>query len=99
MKTGIELMSDERQRQIEKKGWSLEHDDSHVNGELAQAAIAYVLEEMYGGLAQDTEAFAWFPWELRWWKPKDRISNLVRAGAFLAAEIDRLQRAASVPSI
>lgn len=35
---------------------------------------------------------AW-PWEQRWWKPDpDRIRNLVKAGALIAAEIDRLER-------
>jgi hypothetical protein len=44
-----------------------------------------------------------WPWEPEWWKPKwtpqagrdGRIRELVVAGALLAAEIDRLQRAAS----
>lgn len=34
----------------------------------------------------------WWPWAVRWWKPKDPIRDLVRAGALIAAEIDRLQR-------
>ena len=31
-------------------------------------------------------------WSAVWWNPKDRISDLVKAGALIAAEIDRLQR-------
>lgn len=39
----------------------------------------------------DTE---WWPWDPEWWKPSDDpIRNLVKAGALIAAEIDRLQRA------
>lgn len=35
---------------------------------------------------------AW-PWDKEWWKPsKDQVRNLVKAGALIAAEIDRLQR-------
>jgi hypothetical protein len=37
--------------------------------------------------------FDW-PWSKKWWKPSsDPIRNLVKAGALIAAEIDRLQRA------
>jgi hypothetical protein len=32
-------------------------------------------------------------WHGGWWKPKDRRSNLVRAGALILAEIERLDRA------
>ena len=39
--TGIDLIAAERRRQIEKKGYTLEHDRKHVNDELAFAAICY----------------------------------------------------------
>lgn len=39
--SGIEKIAAERQRQIEKEGWTAEHDDEHVNGELAMAAVCY----------------------------------------------------------
>jgi hypothetical protein len=33
-----------------------------------------------------------WPWDMKWWKPSDDpIKNLVKAGALIAAEIDRLQ--------
>lgn len=32
---------------------------------------------------------------MKWWKPKSQRENLVRAGALIAAEIDRLDRARS----
>ncbi|HEY1044974.1 MAG TPA: hypothetical protein VGF79_00950 [Bacteroidia bacterium] len=38
-KTGIELISDERREQLEKHGWTLEHDSEHTNGELKLAAL------------------------------------------------------------
>jgi len=33
-----------------------------------------------------------WPWEKSWWKPtpNDRVKELVKAGALIAAEIDRL---------
>ena len=41
MKTGIELISKERQRQIEEEGWTPEHDSQHTEGELALVAALY----------------------------------------------------------
>lgn len=32
-------------------------------------------------------------WHASWWKPKDYRSNLVRAGALILAEIERIDRA------
>ena len=33
-----------------------------------------------------------WPWAAEWWKPKDCRRNLVRAGALILAEIERLDR-------
>jgi len=41
MKTGVELIAEERNRQVEKEGWSLDHDALHDNQELAWAAVCY----------------------------------------------------------
>lgn len=41
-KTGIELIAEERQRQIEKEGWTPEHDSEHDNMELSGAAGCYI---------------------------------------------------------
>lgn len=45
-KTGAELVMLERKRQLEKEGWSAEHDDQHVRGELVYAAICYAVNKM-----------------------------------------------------
>lgn len=103
MKTGIELIAAERQRQISVEGWTPEHDDSHGKGEMANAAACYAAtvrvfrsRQMAGrGYEPYTEYSDLWPWHDDWWKPKDRIADLVRAGALIAAEIDRLQRAAT----
>lgn len=87
--SGIEKIVAERKRQIEKEGWSPEHDDQHTKGELALAALSYIWSEW---IPNSQILKMYFPWDAKWWKPKDRISNLVRAGALIAAEIDRLQR-------
>lgn len=79
---GVDLIAAERQRQIEAEGWTTEHDDGHREGDLAQAAAAYALN--------DEELW---PWEADGsWNPGEYGRRLVKAGALLAAEIDRLQR-------
>jgi len=41
MKSGIELISAERERQINQEGWTEAHDDEHTDGSLALAAVCY----------------------------------------------------------
>jgi hypothetical protein len=100
MKTGIELIAEERQRQIEVEGFTSQHDDKHSNGELANAAAVYAIDPM-GGDASNMVQTLW-PWDKSWLKiscnentednPVGRIRDLQKAGALIAAEIDRLQR-------
>jgi hypothetical protein len=95
---GIELIADERRRQISVEGWAPEHDDRHDLGELVTAAICYAVAGSALTRNQpipDIIATRW-PWERAWWKPSDDpIRNLVKAGALIAAEIDRLCRGAT----
>jgi hypothetical protein len=90
--TGTELIAAERQRQMDVEGWTPEHDDEHNEFQLANAAEAYLVA--YTNELNKTESipYSW-PWDSSWWKPSsDPIRNLVKAGALIAAEIDRLQR-------
>lgn len=87
----------ERRRQVHAEGWTAEHDDEHDNGEMAIAAGVYALNA-YGefkpdDFCNDGSPPHW-PWDSRWWKPKDARRDLVRAAALLVAEIERLDRAA-----
>lgn len=96
--SGVDLIATERQRQIEEEGWTAEHDDEHDNGELASAATAYAgapgrwkPDEYTGTVAARTPMY--WPWSPKWWKPTgNAVGDLVKAGALIAAEIDRLQR-------
>lgn len=46
MKSGIEIIAEERQRQISVENWSLNHDVMHhTKGELAQAAACYAMPQ------------------------------------------------------
>lgn len=90
--TGAELIAEERFRQIGSEGWDCFHDDTHDKGQIARAAACYALADV--ALKRKPR----WPWARSWWKPKDRIRNLVRAGALIAAEIDRLQRKGTGPT-
>ncbi len=94
--SGIELIAAERERQQALEGWSPEHDDLHDKGQMAISAARYALEDIgvfphRGPAARYTLKELW-QWESCWWKPKDPIRNLARAGALIAAEIDRRLR-------
>lgn len=116
MKTGIALISEERTRQINEEKWTAEHDDLHVNGQLAMAAACYATPVQLFRLDMNSYANksiifkdAW-PFSDRWDKRRrnarsntpadpsqvseeERIDFLTKAGALIAAEIDRLLRA------
>ena len=101
MANGIQLIAAERKRQIAKEGWSAKHDDAHMAGEIAMAAACYVLPHHVRSnapLGTNGTFFARFwPWDIKWWKPTPEIREreLVKVGALIAAEIDRLQRQAA----
>ena len=91
---GIERIAAERQRQIEREGWTPEHDDEHRNGEMAAAAACYALAGIPHWAREQAIANFW-PWDTKWWKPdsNDDIRDLEKAGALIAAEIERRLRA------
>ena len=88
--TGSQLISLERHRQIEMEDFSAENDSRYVQRELVMAALAYACTD--GTPEHDAEAKQLFwPWGDKWYKPShEPIRNLVKAGALIAAEIDRL---------
>lgn len=88
----------ERRRQIEGEGWTPEHDDAHANGELAGAAACYCLGSV-SHWARSMAIQSLWPWAQEWWKPTDRRRDLVKAGALIFAEIDRLDRLAASPAV
>ena len=89
MLSGANQILDERGRQRDVEKFSAEHDDKWSQGELISAAVAYCYSCLTPRISVPP---TYWPWPLKWFKPKDPIRNLVRAGALIAAEIDRLQR-------
>jgi hypothetical protein len=90
---GASLIYGERQRQVEK-GYGAEHDDVYNDDEaLVRAALSYLRSR--GNGSEDAAPADW-PWDAHKWKPGAAIDDLVKAGALIAAEIDRLSRAGAV---
>lgn len=98
---GIELIAAERTRQITEEGWDEKHDKEHPPGHLALAGAVYGLDYAFdvmsnhkgSPLADKVIPLLW-PWDKKWLKPThdDPIKQLAKAGALIAAEIDKLQK-------
>lgn len=87
MKTGIELIAQERQRQIEKEGYTPEQDRRYNRNVLSGAALCYARPEE--DRCYTTEDIPlWWPWAKEHWKPTpdNRVRELVKAGALYLAE-------------
>lgn len=93
---GAERIAAERRRQIEEEGYTPEHDSSipYEDGALWAAASCYLRPAgMRDIVRQDgMERPVGWPWVPETWKPTpyDRVRELEKAGALIAAEIDRL---------
>ena len=100
MKTGIELIQEERNRQITSENYTSEHDDKYSGSHLSFAATSYCyyannqpFDNKEDQQDINDECLIMWPWDNKYWKPsEDKVRNLVKAGALIAAEIDRLQR-------
>lgn len=94
--TGIDFIAAERQRQIDI-GHTAGADDMQGD-RLVLAAVCYAMpDKIRSARIWDTSVFSriW-PWRYGSWKPStdNRVMELAKAGALIAAEIDRLQRLA-----
>ncbi|HFG4266920.1 ead/Ea22-like family protein [Klebsiella pneumoniae] len=84
----------ERKRQVAAEGWTPGHDDEYEHGELADAAGCYALSsELFDCAGEPPRPW---PWPDEWWKPTNRRRDLVKAGALILAEIERLDRASGI---
>lgn len=84
--TGVELITKEREEQLEKHGWSEEHDDAHKEEQLTGVAL-YALTWDEGFWPED-----WDDDQMIKIAAKTDKERLIVAGALIAAEIDRLTR-------
>lgn len=94
----------ERQRQVTAEGWSSKHDDQYKNTELAFAASCYAFHAAAASWDLEDDGIPYdshpvpkqWPWDPSWWKPTDARCDLVKAGALILAEIERIDRAAGI---
>lgn len=91
----------ERQRQISAEGWTPEHDDEHNKGELAVAAALYATRGytcasvwVTAGSGRTWGAAEMLEGVQKWIKPCTTRRALVKSGALILAELERLDRAA-----
>lgn len=98
----------ERRRQVEAEGWTRANDDGYTDHSLAKAAAAYAMAaatehaeravlDDFGNKGLTFYLKHMWPtsWEPAWFKPKSRRADLVKAGALILAEIERIDHAAS----
>lgn len=94
VKSGIELIAEERERQKYVENFNREHDKQWTGGELANAAASYALTDAERiAVGKKNGIVETWPFSKEWWKPtpENRVKELIKAGALIAAEIDRLQ--------
>lgn len=94
-KPPLEMIAAERQAQL-AMGYDASHDDGHAGGELAAAAACFALgstELRYGEDNGEVRTLWPAEWPTGILGENTRMRQLVVAGALIAAEIERLQRA------
>ena len=94
--TGAELIVVERIRQVEEEGYDAEHDSGNSR-DLARAASCYAQPWVGRTLVDFADGPGYiapkdWPWAPGEWMPTplDRVRELVKAGALIAAAIDSL---------
>lgn len=90
MKTGIELIEQEREEQLNKHGRSVELDVTYNDdNQLARAAVRLIEDDWCIGI-QKSPPEGWHPKIWDHMIKKSYKDRLIIAGALIAAEIDRL---------
>jgi hypothetical protein len=94
MNTGIEIIAKERQRQIEYKGKRPEQFCDLTQRHYVKAAMSYCFVENHFKNQSENNRMPplLWPFEKEFFNPdrNNDIRNLAKAGAYIAAEIDRL---------
>jgi hypothetical protein len=85
---GVNLIKQERMRQICEEGYSPGHDDEHTDGVLATAAAELLVRSIGGDVINLCGDDFDDKWGLVRKHEKDREKQLIIAGALIAAEID-----------
>lgn len=97
MKSAIELVTEERQRQITEEGYDEKHDEGHDGGALALAAAAYAShplkiyrQSQYRNSVQFDQIRPFDEYDID--PEKDELRCLVIGAALMLAEIERIMK-------
>ncbi len=92
-------IADERVRQIEEEEYDHSKDDRHTMGQLARGAASYAIaagsnfvEDRHWAKELLMQAVRLWPWHRKTWKSTNPRDDLIKAGAMIVAEIERLDR-------
>lgn len=94
----LNLVKAERQKQINKHGYTPEHDDEHTDGSIADAGACYGANSdnlwAFGEYGQTGLKEVW-AWDYEFFKKEDhdRKQQLIIGAAFYMAEYERIVRA------
>lgn len=101
MKTGDQLIAEERCKQLREFNFDATHDQQWKNAELLRAASCYLsnaLHTIQVELSHTTVPYVPYtqsfcpqdwPWNPSWWKPESPEKDMIKAAALIAAEYDR----------
>ena len=89
--SGVELIKKEREKQITKYGYDAKHDLGYKDNQLVYAALSYLACSIDG---KDGQYFTNWPFDVKYFKNEGKMDCLKKAGAFIAAELDRMQEEA-----
>lgn len=92
----LQMVTQERARQVEVLGYDDENDSSYEDDVLARAAATYLMRPLFSDVdyAKGTGKGVpyMFPFPEEYWKPhpENRLRELTKAGALVLAEMHRL---------
>ena len=84
--TGIDLITEEREKQISKYGYTPEHDSGYKSYQLVFGALAYLNTAIYGKSVGEED----WPFDAKYFHDEGYVESLKKAGAFIVAELDRV---------
>lgn len=83
--TAIDLVKEEREKQINKHGYTAVYDRQHPKKAVLYGALAYLNSIIYSSNVGIED----WPFKEESFKPEGDIKNLVKAAAMIIAEIDK----------
>lgn len=84
-KTAIDLIKEEREKQITKYGYTTTHDRNYPNGTVLRGALAYLNAAIYSSSVGEED----WPFDKNYFNSEGELKDLVKAAAMIVAEIDK----------